>query len=111
MTNADGTDTRKWHAAQHIDDLWEDEMVGVEIAGHKVLLVNIGGVVKAYENRCPHQASALDEGEFDGEQITCSSHLWTFDAATGAGVNPCDAALKSLPCQVDADGMIKVEVE
>ncbi|MBB5916617.1 toluene monooxygenase system ferredoxin subunit [Nocardia transvalensis] len=105
-----GTETRNWQETQHIDDLWEDEMVGVEVDGKKVLLVNAGGEVRAYENRCPHQAWPLDEGDLDGGQLTCVNHMWTFDALTGAGINPCDHALKAFPCRVDVDGMIEVDL-
>jgi len=98
------------HETLHIDDLWEGDMAPVEVRGTKVLLINIDGQVRAYENRCPHQAWALDEGDFDGEVLTCVRHMWSFDAATGAGVNPSDCALTSFPCDVGPDGIIRVDV-
>ena len=64
--------------------------------GETVLLVNIDGTVRAYSNRCPHQASALDEGDLDGETLTCAKHLWEFNAVTGCGINPEDA-LRAFP--------------
>lgn len=94
----------------HIDDLWEGEMTPVEVQGTKVLLINVDGEVKAYQNRCPHQAWALDEGDFDGATLTCIRHMWTFDAASGRGVNPDDCSLISYPCEVGDDGMIRVDV-
>ena len=99
-----------WREAMHIDDLWEGDMAPVVIDGTKLLLVNVDGSVRAYENRCPHQESALDEGDFDGETITCSRHLWEFCANTGAGVNPTSARLITFPCQVEDDGTIVVDV-
>ena len=101
---------KTWTAAIALDDVWEDDMVGVEVEGTKVLIVNIGGDLQAYTNVCPHQASALDEGDFDGETITCARHLWEFDARTGRGVNPADATLRRYPCMVNDDGMICVDV-
>jgi toluene monooxygenase system ferredoxin subunit len=74
------------------------------------LLVNVEGVVRAYRNVCPHQASVLDEGDFDGETITCARHLWVFDARTGRGVNPENSTLHSFPCQVSETGDIVVDV-
>lgn len=93
-----------------LDELWEGEMIGVTAGATKVLLVNADGDIRAYENRCPHQAWALDEGEFDGEKIICSRHLWEFNPLSGNGINPSDCSLKSFPCQVDEDGMICVSV-
>lgn len=100
--------TTELKVAGTLDDVWEGEMVGVKVAGLEVLLVNMDGDIKAYENRCPHQAWALDQGDFDGERIVCSRHLWEFDAATGKGINPDDCALRALTCKVDDEGNVWV---
>jgi toluene monooxygenase system ferredoxin subunit len=80
------------------------------VDGEAVLLVNLDGTVRAYSNRCPHQASALDEGDLDGETLTCAKHLWEFNAVTGRSINPDDAELKSYGCQVGDDGTIFVDI-
>lgn len=102
--------TAQWQATINLEDLWEGEMEPVDVAGHRVLLVNVDGRVRAYDNRCPHQASALHEGDFDGGTITCASHLWEFDADSGRGINPGTAHLTAFPCQVADDGTILVDV-
>jgi len=108
MTTAEVT--TMWHETMHIDDLWERDMAPVDVQGTKVLLVNVDGEVRAYQNRCPHQAWALDEGDFDGATLTCVRHMWQFDAASGQGVNPDDCSLNGYPCEVGEDGMIRVDV-
>ena len=85
-------------------------MTAVTVDGEAVLLVNIDGTVRAYSNRCPHQESALDEGDLDGETLTCAKHLWEFNAATGRGINPANAQLTSFGCQVGDDGTIHVDI-
>ena len=105
-----GAATMQWHETMHIDDLWEGDMAPVEVDGTKVLLVNVDGDVKAYLNRCPHQAWALDEGDFDGQTLTCIRHMWTFDVADGKGLNPDDECLKAFKCEVGPDGVIRVDV-
>jgi toluene monooxygenase system ferredoxin subunit len=100
MTNA-GTGT--WRGAIDLDELWEGDMAGVEVAGVDVLLVNLDGRIRAYENRCPHQGGALDEGDFDGSTIVCGRHLWEFDADSGAGINPAGEQLTTYPCRVTDD--------
>ena len=107
MTTAEVT--TMWHETVHIDDLWEGDMAPVDVQGTKVLLVNVDGEVRAYQNRCPHQAGALDEGDFDGATLTCVRHMWQFDAASGQGVNPDDCSLNGYPCEVGEDGMIRVD--
>ena len=107
MTTAEVT--MMWHETMHIDDLWEGDMAPVDVQGTKVLLVNVDGEVRAYQNRCPHQAWALDEGDFDGATLTCVRHMWQFDAASGQGVNPDDCSLNGYPCEVGEDGIIRVD--
>jgi toluene monooxygenase system ferredoxin subunit len=105
-----GTAAVTMHEAMHIDDLWEGEMAPVEVQGTKVLLINVDGEVNAYQNRCPHQAWPLDEGDFDGETLTCIRHMWQFDAASGRGINPDDCSMLRYRCEVGDDGMIWVDV-
>jgi toluene monooxygenase system ferredoxin subunit len=100
----------RWRDTINIDDLWEGDMTAVTVDGQAVLLVNLDGTVLAYSNRCPHQASALDEGDLDGQTLTCAKHLWEFNAATGRGINPDDARLTSFSCQVGDDGIIRVDI-
>jgi toluene monooxygenase system ferredoxin subunit len=77
-----------FHRAVTIDDLWSGEKVGVEVCGKPVLLVNVGGVVCAYEDRCRHKGVRLSEGRLDGSVLTCAAHGWEYDVLTGRGVNP-----------------------
>jgi toluene monooxygenase system ferredoxin subunit len=74
-------------------DLWIGEMIDVEVGGIKLILVNVEDEVRAYWDRCPHRATPLIEGDFDGETIVCPTHWWEFDALTGKGINPADSQL------------------
>jgi len=75
-----------------------------------VLLVNVNCEVHAYSNRCPHQASRLDEGDLDDQTLTCAKHLWEFNAVTGDGINPDDARLTGYGCRIEDDGTILVDI-
>jgi toluene monooxygenase system ferredoxin subunit len=101
----------RWRNALNIDELWEGEMTAVTVSGQPVLLINIDGGVRAYSNRCPHQASPLSEGNLDGQTLTCGRHLWQFNALTGRGINPAKAQLQSYSCEVAEDGTIYGEIE
>jgi toluene monooxygenase system ferredoxin subunit len=103
--------TAQWRETTiNVDDLWDGDMTAVVVDGQAVLLVNVDGEVHAYSNRCPHQASRLDEGDLDGRTLTCLKHMWEFNAVTGCGINPEDARLKSFGCRVEDDGTILVDV-
>ena len=67
--------TARWRDTINVDDLWEGDMTAVTVDGEAVLLVNIDGTVRAYSNRCPHQASALDEGNLDRREWHLRKHL------------------------------------
>lgn len=87
------------------DDLWDGEMIGVEIDGIPVLLVNVDGEIKAYRDRCPHQGVRLSAGQLRGTTLTCSAHQWTYDIRAGCGINPCHAALEPMRVRID-DGQV-----
>ena len=86
------------------DELWEGDMVEVEVNDHVVVLVwPNGGEIHAYQGICPHQDIPLAEGKFDGRVLMCRAHQWTFDANTGSGINPGNCKLASYPVKVDGD--------
>lgn len=102
--------TRRWQPAMQLDDLWVGELEGVDVGGTKVLLVNVDGQVRAYRNRCPHRAWALDGGELDGKKLTCPRHRWVFNVCDGRGIKPRNYELSGLSCKIASDGMIWVDV-
>jgi toluene monooxygenase system ferredoxin subunit len=99
----------RWHDVMPVRDLWVGELVGVVVAGVKVLVLNADGKVRAFEDRCPHLSSPLSEGVLDEGVLKCSTHLWAFDCLTGAGINPQSGGLRTYPVRVQ-DGMIQVGV-
>jgi toluene monooxygenase system ferredoxin subunit len=84
-------------------DLWQGEMVGIALGGEKIVLVNVEGEIRAFEDRCPHLGSQLSAGNLDGSTLTCASHLWEFDALTGKGTNPGNCQLTVFGTRVRAD--------
>jgi toluene monooxygenase system ferredoxin subunit len=86
--------------AGNLDDLWEGEMIAVTLGTVDLVLCNVQGHVFAYADRCPHLASRLSDGRFDGRLITCAAHEWVFDGRGGGGVNPAQACLRRYPTRV-----------
>ncbi len=96
--------TLKWVQAASLEDLWEGEMTEVEVEGEAVLLLNLPGrKVVAYQGICPHQQRSLEDGEFDGQVITCAAHRWQFEAATGKGINPANCQLYTYEVRVEGE--------
>ena len=80
--------TVDFHFAINEDELRDDEMIGVMISLHPILLIKHSGNFYAYENRCAHLKTPLDSGELDNGQLICNLHQWRYDVITGAGINP-----------------------
>jgi toluene monooxygenase system ferredoxin subunit len=89
-----------------LDDVWTGEMVGVEVEGRPILLVDVEGTVCAYEDRCRHKGVRLSEGKLDGFVITCAAHGWQYDARTGQGVNPEGVALPRYEVRIAGDDIL-----
>jgi toluene monooxygenase system ferredoxin subunit len=92
-----------WHAVATLDEVWEGEMKPVEVDGKPIVLINVGGTVCAYDDRCPHSGTPLSEGMLDGAILTCSAHEWVFDTRMGRGVNPATACLHRVAVRVDGE--------
>jgi toluene monooxygenase system ferredoxin subunit len=89
-----------------ITDLWSGEMMGLEVNGQHILLVNVDNLVHAYADMCPHQMSRLSEGTLTGKILRCARHHWEFDICSGSGVNPQTACLKLFPVRIDGDEIL-----
>jgi nitrite reductase/ring-hydroxylating ferredoxin subunit len=89
------------------DDLWDGEMESYDLDGQEVLLIRLDGEYHAYDGTCPHQSTSLATGTLEGDRLTCSAHLWEFDARTGQGVNPRTACLRRREVRV-SDGRVLV---
>ena len=90
-----------------LDDLWEGEMLEVEVGEHVIVLVwPEGGELRAFQGICPHQDIPLCEGKFDGKALMCRAHQWTFDAQTGEGINPGKCRLAQYPVKLDGDDIL-----
>jgi toluene monooxygenase system ferredoxin subunit len=95
-----------WQVVATLEDVWGGDLKGVEVDGMAVVLVNIGGEVRAYDDRCPHSGTPLSEGTLNGETLTCSAHEWVFDCRAGRGINPASARLRSVPVRVEGEAIL-----
>ena len=83
------------------EGFWPGELKAARAADVPILLVNVAGEIRAYEDRCAHQGVALSKGRLEGTALTCSAHGWCYDVASGLGINPRAAQLRRLPVRVE----------
>jgi toluene monooxygenase system ferredoxin subunit len=89
-----------------IEDLWSGEMVGVEVSGEQILVINVDNHIYAYADACPHQKSRLSEGTLTEKILRCARHHWEFDVCSGSGVNPQNCCLRVFPSRVDGEDIL-----
>jgi 3-phenylpropionate/trans-cinnamate dioxygenase ferredoxin subunit len=61
----------------------ENGVIGVEVEGKRLALVNLGGEICALDDDCPHEGGPLSEGQIVGDEIECPWHSSHFDIKTG----------------------------
>lgn len=89
--------------AMREEELWAGEMRSITLAGRRVLLLRLQDCgVRAYVDRCAHLGLPLGDGSFVGSVLTCRHHCYKYDASTGRGLNPANAALVPVPVRVVA---------
>ena len=93
-----------------LDDLRPGEMMGVSVDGEPVLVLNVGGAVCAYRDRCLHKGVPLSTGRLIDEVILCDVHYWEYDGRTGCGINPSGVRLDRFAVTV-RDGQVWIDVE
>jgi len=81
-------------------------MMGLEVNGNRILLVNLDDHIYAYADACPHQNSRLSEGTLTGKVLCCARHQWEFDVCSGSGVNPENACLRPFPIRIDGEDIL-----
>jgi toluene monooxygenase system ferredoxin subunit len=81
-------------------------MMGLEVDGNTILLINIDDRIYAYADSCPHQKSRLSEGNLTDKTLRCARHHWEFDVRTGRGINPQNACLKGYRVSIESGDIL-----
>ena len=89
-------------AVAHLAEVPRGSKLGRIVAGTRILLVNLGTGIRAYEDRCGHRDVPLCKGKLEGGILTCKAHEWRYDAATGCGIERPGVRLRSYPVRVEA---------
>lgn len=118
------------HVVGRVDELADGDRLVVEVEGLDIGVFNVGGVLYAYPNWCPHQGGPLCEGRIDGTTeasfdretleyelrweregrvLRCPWHSWEFDVVENRFLHDTRLSLPSYPVRV-SDGRILVTV-
>jgi 3-phenylpropionate/trans-cinnamate dioxygenase ferredoxin subunit len=76
----------------------------------QVLVINVGGEIRAVQGICTHEYFELDKGFLTGNTLTCALHLSRFELQTGEPLDPpAELPLAVYPVVVE-DGRVIIEV-
>jgi nitrite reductase/ring-hydroxylating ferredoxin subunit len=94
-------------------DLPETGVLSLQLDGYPVLLLRLGGTLRAYVNACPHQFLPLDHHgdnllSADGKHLLCTNHAAVFRADDGIGIEGegLNCALSPIPVVVVAGQIV-----
>ena len=66
-----------------LDELDDGELMAVEVDGEPICLAKVDGEICAFTDNCTHISGPLNEGELDGDVLTCPWHGAQFNVRTG----------------------------
>jgi 3-phenylpropionate/trans-cinnamate dioxygenase ferredoxin subunit len=93
-----------------LSEVPEGTMKMVQVDGTDILLVNLGGRIRAMQGTCSHEYFELDHGFLTGDSLTCALHLSRFDLETGDALDPpAELPLMMYPVLVE-DGRVILEL-
>jgi nitrite reductase/ring-hydroxylating ferredoxin subunit len=71
-----------------VNDFSLGSLKKVTVGGEDVVIGNVGGKLFAIANKCTHRGGPLNEGELEGNSVTCPWHGGQFDITTGKVLGP-----------------------
>ncbi|MDQ6793887.1 MAG: non-heme iron oxygenase ferredoxin subunit [Chloroflexota bacterium] len=76
----------------------------------QVLVINVGGEIRAVQGICSHEYFELDKGFLTAETLTCALHLSRFDLESGEALDPpAELPLAVYPVVVE-NGRVFIEI-
>jgi naphthalene 1,2-dioxygenase system ferredoxin subunit len=102
--------TDAWVDACSIDDVEEEDVMGVKIGDTSVAVYNVEGEFFASSDICTHGQACLSEGIVIGDVIECPLHQGRFKIQTGKALGaPVSEALKTFSTKVE-NGRVFVSI-
>ena len=90
-----------------LNDLADGELMAVEVDDELVCLARVEDSVYAFTDNCTHISGPLNEGELDGEVLTCPWHGAQFNVRTGKVLRgPARQDIQIYPVRVDGDSIL-----
>lgn len=84
----------------HMDEIPVRSSKVIMVKEIPVAVINAGGRIFAWDNRCPHRGASLADGHITDTTIQCKFHLWEFDIKKECAVANEAIKLQSFPVEI-----------
>ena len=94
----------QWIDVTAAEDIPEDDVIGIDIAGKSIALYRVEGEIFATDNLCTHGNARLCDGFLEGHEIECPLHQGKFDIRNGKAMcAPLTEDVKTYPIKIEGD--------
>ncbi len=91
-----------WIDVTAADDVPEDDVIGIDIAGKSLALYQVEGEIYATDNICTHGNARLCDGFLEGHEIECPLHQGKFDIRNGKAMcAPLTEDIRTYPVKIE----------
>ncbi len=91
-----------WIDVTSADDVPEDDVIGIDIAGKSLALYQVEGEIYATDNLCTHGNARLCDGFLEGHEIECPLHQGKFDIRNGKAMcAPLTEDVRTYPVKIE----------
>lgn len=99
-----------WIDSCSLDELPEDDVVGIQVQGREIAFYRVEDEVFATDNICTHGHARLCDGFLEGHEIECPLHQGRFDVRNGKAMcEPLTEDIRSYPIKIE-DGRVFVDL-
>lgn len=93
---------QQWVDSCSLDDIPEDDVIGLQVQGREIAFYRVGGDVFATDNICTHGHARLCHGFLEGHEIECPLHQCRFDIRSGRAMcEPLTEDIRSYPIRIE----------
>ncbi len=94
--------SNNWIDVTSAENVPEDDVVGIDIAGKSIALYQVEGEIYATDNICTHGNARLCDGFLEGHEIECPLNQGKFDIRNGKAMcAPLTEDVRTYPVKID----------
>ena len=94
--------SNNWIDVTSAENVPEDDVVGIDIAGKSIALYQVEGEIYATDNICTHGNARLCDGFLEGHEIECPLHQGKFDIRNDKAMcAPLTEDVRTYPVKID----------